>query len=359
MLREIVFDLREIPEGVSLSMYLLSDEGHELRRISSGLEAGTVVRKEIGPDARELIVRDGAIITLFGGPTPHPSPASETMNGTLRIHGLSVDGSVYTAPPLAIVRVLVPPEQIEPAWSRRVSPREPTTIDDLVQRDLQEITEVLLPAIRRTTEQDVIDEIVGLLQNPATYVEARQRIVASVLEPDRLDEDDSFNTLSVPSIALEYRTTTHGPNGQWIVPFYRHVISSLFQVDPKRDEGTGPGRWQLYLYGGGLVPTTFGRFEIADGGGPPIGGVFGMGWTVSLETAQRLRRRWMIPYVGFEIGGVVADHAGFDAGVVSGFHVVSTRRLSVGVFGGWNFATNNDVASVVRGGVFCDVAIQR
>jgi hypothetical protein len=368
--QELVLDLRDLPSSITVSLYVVADSGAELRRIASRQAAGTVLRRT-GTGESLIVELYGVVKTVS-----ERERVRGVSSGSVRIHAITTDGSVYSAPPLHVRKVngfvdsepspepsLSPSpdpgltSRPEPSPARHVNERI-VSLEDILRRDEAEITGILLPTVRETLPHSAVEEIVELLSDPATHSEGRQRIVVEAFADPYLDEDDSFNTLLVPSIAVEYREKTGASGGRWIAPTFRYVISSLFQIDPDRDEGTGPGRWQLYAYGAGLIPSEEERGTDLFGGGWD-GGAFGIGWTVSLETAQRLRRRWMIPFVGFEVGTLVLQTPAFEAGVVGGVHIVSTSKFGLGVFGGWNFATTSRALTVMRGGVFCDLAINR
>jgi hypothetical protein len=92
------------------------------------------------------------------------------------------------------------------------------------------------------------------------------------------------------------------------------------------------------------------------------GGYSAVGWTVSLETAGRLERNWLIPYVGVEAGVVTGSYdskpfTGFAGSVVGGVHLWTSERASLSVGGAWTHSTTSIVPVAFRGTCAFDFVI--
>jgi hypothetical protein len=174
------------------------------------------------------------------------------------------------------------------------------------------------------------------------------------------DSVDGFHMMSRPAmyagtmIEPAFGQGAPTPVGNRFVPGYRHLLTTLLDIDDERKRGAVPGRWQLYAEIGSMITV---QQSDGENGNP---GFYGKsGWTVSPESSHRLRRQWLIPFLGFELGGIYLDGTGFSSGVVAGLHVWSGPGVSISLTGGYTFTTVQELPRFFQLGTAIDITLGR
>jgi hypothetical protein len=194
----------------------------------------------------------------------------------------------------------------------------------------------------------------------AELVAIRDEIGALIDQPGGpAPEPLRFNQVSQPSIAtdlwyLPSWTSGEHDGGFFGVSSYRHLLVSALDTGRRSSSVANRGRWQVYLQAGPLYGI--------DAPGIRFGGYSALGWTVSLETAERLNRSWLIPYLGVE-GGVLTVTGGdstataFAGSVLGGLHIWSAPRTSLSIGGAWTHTTSSRVPVAFRGTLSFDFVL--
>ncbi|MDA3951634.1 MAG: DUF4091 domain-containing protein [Spirochaeta sp.] len=242
-----------------------------------------------------------------------------------------------------------------------------------ILRDGLEDYEYLRLAEARGVERDALDEpaiaptALRWEDDLTEIVAARNRLGATIEDPVSLPPSPvRFNQVSQPSLVPDY-----GYIPRWAAPredgarpraagfgllSYRHLLASALDTGHRTANVATRGRWQVYLQAGALGGLSGNTLD--------YGGYSAIGGTVSLETAQRLNRTWLIPYVGME-GGILTGSAdrdtvtGFAGSVLTGVHIWSTPRTSLSIGGAWTHTTTATVPVAFRGMLAFDFVIGR
>jgi len=186
--------------------------------------------------------------------------------------------------------------------------------------------------------------------------------IAVAVQGDLPRGSTSFNQVSQPSLTFDYWyippfAIGNGAGGEpasFLVPSYRHLLASSLDTGRRQATVATRGRWQAYLQIGPVLGLKGDTFQ--------YGGYSAIGWTVSPETARRLNRNWLIPYVGIE-GGVISGNdgsrtvTGFAGSILAGLHLWSTPRTSLSIGGAWTHTTTEAVPVAFRGSVSFDFVL--
>ncbi len=200
---------------------------------------------------------------------------------------------------------------------------------------------------------ELVDSPLSWEKDLSRIAELREDIGMEIEEPGSSVEQEEmdYNQLSQPSVTLDYWfipkwASPSNESSELLVPSYRHLLASVLDTGHRSSNIASRGRWQVYLQAGPLL----GLFDASI----DYGGYSAVGWTVSLETAGRLERNWLVPYMGIETGIVTGSHdskafTGFAGSVLAGMHLWTTERASLAVGGAWTHSTTSAVPMAFRG----------
>lgn len=219
--------------------------------------------------------------------------------------------------------------------------------------------ELIGPASRGiavATERDVLLDEVSDVEHIVALREAIGREIEDAHSGGAAIE--RFHHVSQPGLFTDLWVVPNWANpenriGLFNVLGYRHNLASVLDTGRSSSTVSTRGRWQAYIEVGPIVGIDRSLH---------YGGYSAIGWTVSLESARRLDRRWFIPYVGVE-GGIItgargdSTATGFAGTAMVGIHLVSTPKASISIGGGWTHTTLGRVPIAFRGMVGFEFAI--
>jgi hypothetical protein len=165
------------------------------------------------------------------------------------------------------------------------------------------------------------------------------------------EENPRFFQLSRPGFSMDAWWTSSGQTV--LAPAYRHYLVTVLDTNRPGEITVASGRWTAYLQTGPLISLDSSEIR---------GGYFGIGGTVSLESSRRLRRSYLIPFLGLE-GGIATWetsrelYSGAAATTLLGIHIWSTPLSSFMVSGGWSFTTLEQLPHAFRVAIALDLMI--
>lgn len=181
--------------------------------------------------------------------------------------------------------------------------------------------------------------------------------------PAAAEEVQRFHYVSQPSLSTDI-WVVH--SDLFIVPAYRHLFASVLDGEREYTVPSARGRWQAYVSVGPILDGVGNRESASDDITMIRGGYAAIGWNVSFESARRLARRSLIPYVGTEVGIISFQSApdssnelysGGSASVMLGLHLYSGPRFSTSSGIGWIFTTIQPIPNAARGMIAVEVLI--